>query len=173
MGDSGRGNLYASTARGVHTSLTVHWTGNFLQESFNRQQDAAVILALNEAYVEGDYPFDPTSLYAAATVKTLNAAYCDAYSINTADTNAGIAGVLYGRYIGDTYQGGNPRAAVTAALASLFYRGAKQAKISQTVPSDAAMSHWKVVFGQEWSGSADEFADMLAFCGDGVLERIR
>jgi hypothetical protein len=39
------------------------------------------------------------------------------FSINQADTNAGIPGVLYGRYEGDGIAGGNPWILTSAYLA--------------------------------------------------------
>ncbi|RYY69442.1 hypothetical protein EON63_23660 [archaeon] len=49
-----------------------------------------------------------------------------------------LPGVLYGRYGGDTYAGGNPWVLSTAALAGLFYRGAKYV-LDHGVPSASAL----------------------------------
>jgi len=53
----------------------------------------------------------PTSEAVARTVETYNEVFCQLYHINRKDTEEGIPGVLYGRYIKDLYGGdglGNP-----------------------------------------------------------------
>ena len=35
-----------------------------------------------------------------------------------------MPGILYGRYLGDVYEGGNPWQLLSASLAELFYSGA-------------------------------------------------
>lgn len=53
---------------------------------------------------------------------TLSAVYLlNWLQINVDDTSAGYPGILYGRYGGDTYAGGNPWVLSTAALAQLLY----------------------------------------------------
>jgi glucoamylase len=54
----------------------------------------------------GYYPFD--SPYIAGTIETLNNLFCISYTINQIDNNASLPGILYGRYQGDSYAGGNP-----------------------------------------------------------------
>ena len=46
------------------------------------------------------------------------------FPINQKDTDNGVPGVMYGRYFGDHYAGGNPWILTTGALAQLFYRAA-------------------------------------------------
>lgn len=96
------------------------------------------------------------------------------YSINTQDTANGVPGVLYGRYQGDTYAGGNPWVLSTSALASLFYRAAAHV-LQNGVPSSAAMSVWKSAINSPSAlpTNAAALAQVFAAQGDGVLLRLR
>ena len=38
-------------------------------------------------------------------MKTYNLAFCNEWAVNTNDTAAGLPGILYGRYPGDSYAG--------------------------------------------------------------------
>jgi glucoamylase len=89
--------------------------------------------------------FAPTSIEVAKTVSSYNTMFCNEYAINTADTANGIPGVLYGRYQGDHYAGGNPWILSTSALAGLFYRGASYI-LENGVPSSDALAIWKGAF---------------------------
>ena len=51
--------------------------------------------------------------------------FCIQNPINIADNKAGIPGILYGRYEGDSYAGGNPWQLLAAIHAKLFYQGAQ------------------------------------------------
>ena len=50
--------------------------------------------------------------------------FCGIYPLNQQDIKDGIPGILYGRYQGDSYAGGNPWQLLTAVLAKLMYQGA-------------------------------------------------
>ncbi len=89
--------------------------------------------------------FAPTSIEVAKTVSSYNTMFCNEYSINSADTANGIPGVLYGRYQGDHYAGGNPWVLSTSALAGLFYRGASYI-LENGVPLSDALAIWKGAF---------------------------
>jgi glucoamylase len=96
------------------------------------------------------------------------------YSINTQDTSNGIPGVLYGRYQGDTYAGGNPWVLSTAALASLLYRGAAHV-LQHGAPSAEALAVWQSAFNSPSAlpTSPSALAAVFAAQGDGVLLRLR
>lgn len=96
------------------------------------------------------------------------------YQINKQDSSAGVPGVLYGRYQGDTYAGGNPWQLATAALASLFYRAAAHV-LQHGAPSAQALAVWKNAINSpsDLPTSASALAQVFAAQGDGVLLRLR
>jgi glucoamylase len=96
------------------------------------------------------------------------------YAINTQDTSAGTPGILYGRYEGDTYAGGNPWQLSTAALASLFYRAATHV-LQHGAPSAQALGVWKSAINSpaDLPTSASALAKVFAAQGDGVMLRLR
>lgn len=50
--------------------------------------------------------------------------FCKEYPINQNTVNLGLPAVLFGRYPGDVYDGGNPWQLLTAVLGETFYKGA-------------------------------------------------
>lgn len=150
-----------------------------------------MIVGFNDGYVDDDGMFAPTSIEVANTVKTYNLAFCNEWSINTNDTAAGLPGILYGRYPGDTYAGGNPWVLTTAALANLFYRGAIEIASNKALPDAAAQvdangqcscselltfgswqAVWTDVFGETFPSTVADAADMFLRAGDSVLLRL-
>ncbi len=86
-----------------------------------------------------------------------------------------MPGVLYGRYAGDTYAGGNPWQLTTAALAQLFYRAAAYT-LDHGLPDSGALELWEIALGLPAGGlPADVPGVADAFCraGDSVLLRVR
>jgi glucoamylase len=130
----------------------------------------------------GDGVFAPSGPEAAGTVKTLNSLFCSSFPINQADTAAGVPGILYGRYQGDTYAGGNPWVLLTAALGQLLYNAAQEIVVSSSSPSSAAAaaltaearSLWADVLGWPEAAelSAPALAEALSGAADGVLTRL-
>lgn len=175
MGDSSSAASYASAMKAINSTLYNHYNGGFIQECSSRTRDSAVIVGLNDGFDESDRMFAPTSLEAAKTVSSYNTMFCNEYSINTADSNNGLPGVLYGRYQGDSYAGGNPWVLSTAALASLFYRGAIDILTTGGVPSSSVLSVWQQAFNYPGSlpTSRAALAKVFASQGDGVLLRLR
>lgn len=146
MGDSASAATYSKMADTINSSLyNNHYNGAFVQECGSRTRDSAVIVGFNDGFDASDRLFAPTSIEVASTVASYNTMFCNEYAINTADTANGLPGVLYGRYQGDTYAGGNPWVLSTAALASLFYRGASDI-LSNGVPSSSALAQWQKAF---------------------------
>jgi len=102
IGESG--DQYRDKADEIEKTIDGHWNGSYLWESTNREKDGAVIHAITT--FGGKY--GPTSKEAAATIATYNTAFCLEWKINQNDNDAGVPGILYGRYRGDHYAGGNP-----------------------------------------------------------------
>jgi glucoamylase len=180
MGDSASASKYSNMAATINADLrSSHWNGVYIQEASGlvqstvKAQDAAVIIGLNDGFEESDALFAPTSLEVAQTVAFTSSVFCGEYAINTADTANGVPGILYGRYKGDVYAGGNPWQLITAALASLFYRGANYI-LTHGVPSNEALNVWKSAFNVDSLPSdAIGLARVFAAQGDGVLLRLR
>lgn len=175
MGDSAAAASYRTTLNTINSSLrSAHYNGNFVQESASRTRDSAVIVGFNDGYDASDDLFNPISLEVAQTVSSYNTMFCSEYAINTQDTSKGIPGVLYGRYSKDTYAGGNPWVLSTAALASLFYRGASYLLQHNVMPSSEAQAVWKAAFNApSLPSSPSALAAVFAAQGDGVMLRLR
>eukprot|EP01089_Gocevia_fonbrunei_P016118 TRINITY_DN4924_c0_g1_i1.p1 TRINITY_DN4924_c0_g1~~TRINITY_DN4924_c0_g1_i1.p1 ORF type:complete len:526 (-),score=98.74 TRINITY_DN4924_c0_g1_i1:46-1623(-) len=178
MGDTSSASRYATAATAINSTLAAHFNGQYVLESTNRPQDAAVILAFNDGYT-GDGMFSPTDSRVAATISSYNNLFCSEYPINQKDYSNGIPGILYGRYAGDHYGGGNPWILSTAALAELLYRGATETLEKGTVPSKYDFeTYWTGIMGLGDDESSYEdltverFSQLLAETGDAVLDRI-
>ena len=175
MGDSTAAASYTATAAAINATLySNHYKSGFVQECDSRTRDSAVILGFNHGYEESDGMFNPLAIEVANTVNSYNMLFCSQYTINTADTTAAVPGVLYGRYSGDSYAGGNPWVLSTAALASLFYRGATEV-LTKGVPSSTVLAAWKTAFNSptDLPTTQAELAAVFANQGDGVLLRLR
>lgn len=182
QGDATRASTYSNAATAVSATLESHYNGAFVQECDARKKDAAVICAFNDGYL-GDGVFGPSSKEVAGTVQTLNALFCDSYAINQADTKNGIPGILYGRYEGDHYAGGNPWILLTSALAELLYRGASEMYNSAEGVYDNVnmedMQAWADALGLDTTSEnaialdGHVLATAMAGAGDGVLTRLR
>jgi len=172
MGDSNSSQKYKEAANNVGKTLSAHYNQQFVYESTNRQKDAAVIIAFNEGYSGG--LFGPTSVEVAATIKSYNTLFCTQYQINQKDNNNSVPGILYGRYEGDKYSGGNPWVLTTAGLAQLFYRGASVTLEKEAIPEEKAYNIWKSILNIQdtLTLSYIDFAQKLASAGDSVLARI-
>ena len=167
---------YLSTTYRIQVNATLegHWdaAGGFLFESSNRQQDAAVILGLNKGYDSRDDFFAPSSQRVASTVAAFSSTFCSQFPVNGVDSGKGIPGVLFGRYQGDTYAGGNPWVLTTSALASLFYRAGLHS-LQHGMPSEAALLPWQGLFGlASPPANSSQLADVFGRAGDSVLLRL-
>jgi len=175
MGDEASATTYLKTLQAINSTIySSHFNGAFVQECASRTRDSAVIVGFNDGFDEMDFMFAPTGYEAAITVSSYNTMFCNEYSINTADTAKGLPGVLYGRYQGDSYAGGNPWVLSTAALASLFYRGAAHI-LTYGVPSSEVLAVWQKAFNTADALPTDKaaLAKVFAAQGDGVLLRLR
>mmetsp|Transcript_77970 Transcript_77970/g.252946 ORF Transcript_77970/g.252946 Transcript_77970/m.252946 type:complete len:1172 (-) Transcript_77970:347-3862(-) len=195
MGDSDRAAVYLAAVRNKlddvlsdHLQFNASALGSFITEcpvfgggagceQYGKDIDGAVILALIHRWrsgggvggQSGDPLHDPTSAVVARTVQVYNAAFCQEYPINREDARGGVPGILYGRYLKDSYGGGNPWQLITAALASLLYQAAQFTVASGSGPVDATLIAWQNTFGPYFRGEARDFVA----AGDAVLMRIR
>ena len=174
MGDIESAYNYYKTMKEINETLYgTHWNGLYLQESASRTRDGAVIVGLNAGWDQWDNMFNPTSFQVASTVKYYNDLFCSEYPINWADTNAGIPGIMYGRYQGDIYAGGNPWILTSGALASVFYRGATSI-LSNGLPDNSSLSMWAQAFNTKILPSNPvELSKFFVAQADGVLLRLR
>lgn len=179
MGDSSSAQVYSSTASKISSKLySGHWNdAGFIFEDVSRTKDSAVIVGLNSGYNEdtdANSFLSPTSYEVASTVASYNILFCTEYTINTKDTTSKLPGVLYGRYGGDSYAGGNPWVLSTAALAQLFYRGGIHI-LQNGVPDSKAISKWAEALNvpDELPTKKSDLAKVFAAAGDSVLLRLR
>jgi len=170
--DSARSSTYAQAASSLSDTLESHYSDGFVSEASSRPKDAATICGFNDGYL-GDGVFSPSSKEVAGTIATLNALFCSSFTVNQADTKAGVPGILYGRYEGDNYAGGNPWILLSAALAQLLYRAASEVA-SNGQMDQAAFQLWAPMLALDTNQfDATATAQALAGAGDGVLVRIR
>ncbi|KAK3253051.1 hypothetical protein CYMTET_37680 [Cymbomonas tetramitiformis] len=174
MSDTASANAYTALAAKLSEALyKEHWNGDYIIEATNREKDGAVIVGLNTGYDDALGMFAPTSAEVASTILEYNSAFCTEYAINRADTSSGVGGVLYGRYPGDVYAGGNPWVLTTAALAQLFYRAASFTS-EHGVPAMAALDKWaKALNVDSMPSGKDDVAGVFLEAGDSVLLRLR
>lgn len=124
-GDQTRATSYAAAAEVITKGLANHIDSTgYVCEATNRCRDTAVIEAFNVGDM-GDM-FNPLSKEVVATLAGLSQTFCNSFKINQDAANANISGVLFGRYEGDTYDGGNPWVLLTASAAHLLYRQAEE-----------------------------------------------
>jgi glucoamylase len=174
MNDLESANNYYKTMKEINETLYgTHWNENFIQESNSRTRDGAVIVGLNVGWDELDNMFEPSSFQVASTIKYYNDLFCSEYPINHADTMAGVPGIMYGRYKGDVYAGGNPWILTSGALASLFYRGGNSI-LNNGLPNNKSLAMWSQAFNTKILPSNPiELSKFFVAQADGVLLRLR
>jgi len=174
-GDAAAAEAYTNTANQIAAQLrSSHIApGGYLIEAQGRQKDGAVIVGLNFNFDDPNPMFKPNSDEVAKTVAAYNDAFCQEYPINRDAASAGLPGILYGRYPGDTYDGGNPWILTTAALAQTLYR-VGFAAASGEVPAPETLQTWadslNVPDLAKASGAAA--AKIFSQAGDATLDRI-
>lgn len=140
-----------------------------MMEAFtNRQQDGAVIHAFSS--FPGYYSWTDSKV--SATIRKYAKTFCDEYPINQKDNEAGIPGILIGRYPGDVYAGGNPWQLLTAVLAELFYKGATAMTQHNFVLEAEDKKEWSLLFNLPETASQSDIAMAAAKAGDAVLFRL-
>ena len=119
IGETEKAASYRSTSHSIQLALPAHWNGVHLMESVSlRPIDGSVI---HSVLSFGNSVYNASSPETVSTIQFLNSIFCELYPINYLNNQQGLPGVLYGRYPGDTYKGGNPWQLLTAALAETFY----------------------------------------------------
>jgi len=171
MGDSDSAARYRSVKADIEKTLAGHYDGNFVFESQNRKKDAAVVEAFNVGDLS-DGLFAPLSKEVLGTVITLNELFCNMFDINRADQSNNIPGMLYGRYEGDTYDGGNPWVLLSASLATLIYRQATVVAQGTTVDANI-YALLKTAYDIQDGLSGKALAEALLGSADGVMLRIK
>merc|ERR1719223_396606 len=118
--------------------------------------------------------FSPTGKEVAGTINNFNQLFCSSFTINQVDNKAGLPGILYGRYQGDNYAGGNPWILLTSALAELLYSGATEiAQSNGAALTAAAQAKWADALGlaadhkARLRGAQLDMAEAMAGAGDG------
>jgi len=161
---------YLNVAENIKGATRSHWNGQYIYESSNRPKDGATIHAI-AAFGKGADLFPPSSSEAAATIAVLNTAFCAEFPINEVDTQAGIPGILYGRYPGDSYAGGNPWQLLSAVLAEHFYLTAADMLKMGNLYLGPEHQEWMNLLGV-YNGTARELGLAAKAAGDSVLQRI-
>jgi glucoamylase len=169
LGYANDAKTWLNTANLIKSTIySTHWNGFYFYESNNRPVDGAVIVGLNDGYDETDNFLDPLSYEVASTVYYYNQVFSSEYPINAKDKS--FYGILYGRYPGDIYAGGNPWILTTAALASLMYRISNRLNSNYRLAQDT-LSIWSKAFNIQTI--PDDQATFFKAQGDGLLLRIR
>ncbi|KRW99572.1 Six-hairpin glycosidase-like protein [Pseudocohnilembus persalinus] len=171
QGNSDSAQKYKDTAAQILPTILAHFNGSFIAESENRPWDGAVIHALSEL---NEGVFDLTGKEVAKTIDQLNNLFCTTFPINQIDDDNKIPGILYGRYKGDVYAGGNPWQLLTAVLAETFYKAAQDTldkKVDKLEESE--VKHWrKMLKIEEQFVSSNQLAKKLQNAGTAVMERL-
>jgi len=137
MSDSGAAAQYLSVAKRIEADIdAVHWSqakGLIMEIPNDRELDSAVHLGVLYGHMNDGF-YDPSTPKVQSSVsKYVDAFSGDYFQINVKDTAAGIPGLLTGRYLRDTYNGGNSSQPgqghawilCTASLGEIFYQSAK------------------------------------------------
>lgn len=176
LGQSDLANQYTTLSNTIKDATKGHWNGTMIYESANRTLDGSVIHAISSF---GKYLYGPTSSEAVATVKTYNTAFCKEYKVNQTDNQNNVPGVLYGRYMNDSYAGGNPWQLLSAALAEFFYLSAQthfENGAQQGLLTKINVEEHKEVLSllnlESNDVSHSELAQSLLNAGDSVMSRI-
>lgn len=164
--DMSRVATYAGVAAKITDKLQAHVDSQgFVFEAKNRQLDAAVIEAFNVGDL-GDGLFSPLSSEVITTFVRQSQYFCRAFKINQQAASANISGILFGRYQGDGYAGGNPWVLLTASAATLLYRQAHALSKGATVQPKAA-ALLEALLSQPITVSS------LIGAGDAILNRMK
>lgn len=161
--------IWLNTANLIKSNIySTHWNGFYFYESNNRPVDGAVIVALNNGFDNTDNFLNPLSYEIASTIYYYNQVFSNEYSINFKDQN--LYGILYGRYPGDVYAGGNPWILTTASLASLMYRISNMLKSGHMMTQNT-LNIWTKALNVK--NIPDDQVNFFKAQGDGLLLRIK
>jgi len=146
--DASRASKYSAVADTITKALSDHvGSDGYVCESTGRCKDTAVIEAFNVGYMN-DGVFAPLSKEVVATLAGLSSTFCRDFSVNANAAKEGVPGVLFGRYEGDHYAGGNPWVLLTASAANLLYRQAEAVAKGAKPDAEAATLLTTLVGGE-------------------------
>jgi glucoamylase len=166
MSDSSRAETYTGIFNEISGKLSMHIESDgFVFESENRKMDTATIEAFNVGDMDDDM-FAPLSNEVVATMVGLTKTFCKEYGLNQEAAKQEIPGVLFGRYPGDSYDGGNPWILLSASVATLLYRQSAAMAAGGKMDVDVAES-LKTVIGQDITAKA------LLGAGDAIFDRMK
>ena len=170
-----------------------HWDGDHLVSSATRPIDGSVLHAIASfgSRISGwgtttdndKNPYHPLSEEVAKTITKYNDVFCKEYPVNNQDTLKKVPGVLYGRYPGDHYAGGNPWQLLSAGLAEVFYLAAKTLGAKNTtLLTTSQFEAWYRLFNpraakdealrENKMANYHQLAQNLTSAGDAVLSRV-
>eukprot|EP00928_Gymnodinium_smaydae_P018804 TRINITY_DN1716_c0_g3_i1.p1 TRINITY_DN1716_c0_g3~~TRINITY_DN1716_c0_g3_i1.p1 ORF type:complete len:551 (-),score=106.00 TRINITY_DN1716_c0_g3_i1:396-2048(-) len=158
--DSDRSSKYLAKAKEITEKLSGHvQEDGFVIEEVNRQKDTAVIEAFNVGDLN-DGVFAPLSREVISTLIGLSRTFCKAFDVNQKAAAQNKSGLLFGRYEGDGYAGGNPWVLLTASAATLLYRQSLALSNGSVLPSGIEFA---ALIGQ------DVTATSLLGAGDSIM----
>lgn len=176
MGDNARATKYGNEVALIDAAIAQHWNGQYLYETQTngRFVDSAVFGGLKNAFDLHRgiaWPFGSARSYQVAqTVSEYANSFFNAFSINQKLSTT--PGLLIGRYLGDTYGGGNPWILSTAQLASVMYEVAYELRANGTV-SATSLAVWNGVLDASLQAhDAKSLANSLISAADGVMQRL-
>ena len=99
------------------------------------------------------------------------------FPINVTDNKAKVPGILYGRYPGDSYAGGNPWQLLTAVLGELFYLSAQSMHDEYLTKGNFFLTEedhkeWKELLQLGEGATAYDFVVNAKNAGDSVMTRL-
>jgi len=178
MEDTVFANALTEVSNQIEKTLEDHWNGKYLFQTKEREIDGAVMQSI--ATFKGAWQ-TASDDKVAKTIGSYNKAFCNEYMINRYDIEKGLPGVLYGRYPGDAYAGGNPWQLISAALAEVFYQAAKEVLEKVPVINDTQNARmainknfieWQNLFKINGNKSYLELSELMKDAGDAVMSRI-
>jgi len=175
MGDSATADNYRQVAKDIEPTLLNHYNGQYLTETEGRPMDSAVINGIALSYLKDGF-LSPTDYRVVNTVQVLTNLFETTFPINRYDALKGFGGILFGRYDGDVYAGGNPWILSSAALAQLYYMTASITLDEMTLPSPQTWSAYRKLLSfpsLSEKTSPVEFAESAIETGDNILYRIK
>ena len=158
---------------------TNYYNGVSLIEASNREYDVAALYGLlidyefNNKFNVSQQIFEPSSYEVAQTVYNLNCIFSEAFPINLQDTTNSIPGILIGRYLGDTYNGGNPWIGSSLNVAYLYYYVAEYINKNGLPSYDSIVMWLKSINVNTVIKNKEEMAKLLFNAGDCIMARIK
>lgn len=155
----------------IEKKIDAHWTGSYIFNDQKRLVDGSVLHAIVsfDGYIQlNDEKVLDTIIY-------YNNVFCNLYQINQDDTRNNIPGVLWGRYVGDVYAGGNPWQLLSSSIAEYYYKSAGQimeGKYNNQHLTESAKSKWRKLTHLTSDFSLLELAAAQLQAGDAILQRI-